>query len=67
MKDKIILKDQKDKFDTFINLDLKDYQSFVRIIKNFQKYYKLSAFTLRDIDIYLWLAGKNYFPRKKQK
>jgi len=58
---------KKDKFDTFINEDLKKYQSFVERIKNFQKYYDLSAFTLRDIDIYLWLAGKNYFPRKKQK
>ena len=58
---------KKDKFDTFINEDLKEYQSFVERIKNFQKYYDLSAFTLRDIDIYLWLAGKNYFPRKKQK
>ena len=58
---------KKDKFDTFINEDLKEYQSFVERIKNFQKYYNLSPFTLRDIDIYLWLAGKNYFPRKKQK
>ena len=58
---------KKDRFDTFINEDLKEYQSFVRIITKFQKFYKLSAFTLRDIDIYLWLAGKAYFPKKKQK
>ena len=57
---------KKDKFCTFYNSVLKEYKSFVEIFEEFQKHYKLSAFTLRDIDIYLWLAGKAYFPRKKQ-
>jgi len=55
---------KKDKYDTFIKVDLKDYQRFIKIIKNFQKYYNLHDFTLRQIDIYLWLAGKEYFPNK---
>ena len=55
---------KKDKYDTFIKADLKNYQRFIEIIKNFQKHYNLMPFTLRQIDIYLWLAGKEYFPNK---
>ncbi len=55
---------KKDKYDTFIKPDLRDYQRFIEIIKNFQKHYDLKSFTLRQIDIYLWLAGKEYFPNK---
>jgi len=57
---------KKDKFCTFYNSELKEYKSFVEIFEKFQKHYKLSDFSLRNIDIYLWQAGKEYFPRKKQ-
>ena len=57
---------KKDKFCTFYNSELKEYKSFVEIFEEFQKHYKLSDFSLRNIDIYLWQAGKEYFPRKKQ-
>ena len=55
---------KKDKYDTFTKPNLKDYQRFIKIIKNFQKHYDLQSFTLREIDIYLWLAGKEYFTNK---
>ena len=55
---------KKDKYDTFVKPNLKEYQRFIEIIKNFQKHYNLESFTLREIDIYLWLAGKEYFPNK---
>ena len=53
---------KKDKYDAFVKPNLKEYQRFIEIIKNFQKHYNLESFTLREIDIYLWLAGKEYFP-----
>ena len=53
-----------EKFYTFLKDDLKDYPKFVEIIRNFQVYFHLGKFTLRQIDIYLWLAGKQYFPHK---
>ena len=55
---------KKDKYDAFVKPNLKEYQRFIEIIKNFQKHYNLESFTLREIDIYLWLAGKEYFPNK---
>ena len=54
----------KDKFDNFLNKDLKIYKYFVSILENFRKYYKLEKFDLKQIDKYLWQAGKKYFPKK---
>jgi len=55
---------KKDKFASFKKEDLKNYERFLEVICEFMKYYKLSHFSLREIDIYLWLAGKQYFPNK---
>lgn len=56
----------KDKFANFIREDLKDYVKFKKIILEFRKFYDLEGFTLRDIDKYLWIAGKEYFPKDNQ-
>lgn len=53
-----------DKFDSFKKEDLKKYERFLEIIHKFKQYYNLGNFSLRQIDIYLWLAGKEYFPNK---
>lgn len=53
-----------DGFNSFNKVDLKNYERFIEIIKSFQHYYKLQKFSLREIDIFLWLAGKEYFPKK---
>jgi len=53
----------KDKFDNFSNKDLKKYEQFIDILENFRKYYKLEKFDLKQIDKYLWQAGKKYFPK----
>lgn len=55
---------KKDKFSKFKNDDLKDYSKFIKIINEFKEYYKLTKYSLRDIDIFLWLAGKEHFPNK---
>ena len=52
-----------DHFASFHKNDLKNYGSFVEIIRNFQSHYGLGQFSLRQIDIFLWLAGKASFPR----
>lgn len=52
-----------DGFNGFDKGDLKDYERFIEIIKSFQSFYKLEKFSLREIDIFLWLAGKEWFPR----
>lgn len=54
---------RKDRFDHFTKADLKDYERFVNIIGNFKMSYELKEFSLREIDIFLWIAGKESFPR----
>lgn len=53
----------KNEFD-FKNEDLKDYAKFKQILIKFRKYYQLESFSLKEIDKYLWQAGKQYFPKK---
>lgn len=53
-----------DRFEPFKKDDLKTYSRFIEVIGKFKDYYSLNDFTLREIDIYLWLAGKQYFPNK---
>lgn len=63
--DKMLMYFQKrDKFSTFKKDDLKDYVKFKNILIDFKKFYNIDEFNLRDIDKYLWIAGKEYFPKK---
>ena len=55
---------KKDNFYCFEKEDLKDYVKFKNILIEFKKYYDIDEFNLRDIDKYLWIAGKEYFPKK---
>jgi hypothetical protein len=56
---------RKDKFAEFRSEDLKRYVDFVKVIKAFRQSYLLDQFSLRQIDIYLWIAGKEAFLRQK--
>ena len=63
--DKMLMYFQKqDKFSNFKKDDLKDYVKFKKILIDFKKYYDIDEYNLRDIDKYLWIAGKEYFPKK---
>lgn len=53
-----------DKYEPFKAEDLKKYKRFVEVINRFWEFYCLQEFSMRQIDIYLWLAGKEYFPNK---
>lgn len=53
-----------DGFMEFSQTDLKDYAGFKNILKGFQKRYKLEAFSLKQIDQYIWQLGKEFFPKK---
>ena len=54
----------KDNFYNFNTEDLRDYSKFIDILNGFKCYYNLRKFNLKEIDKYLWQAGKEYFPRK---
>jgi hypothetical protein len=51
-----------DKFNKFNNKDLKSYPKFINIIKSLREFYKVDMYSLRQLDIFLWLAGKEYLP-----
>ncbi len=58
---------KEDKFYKFKNDDLKIYSNFKNILLEFQKFYHLEKFTLKEIDKFLWQHGKECFPRKYKK
>lgn len=51
----------KDKFTSFTRDDLKNFEQFKDVILKFRESYNLESFSLREIDKYLWLVGKEYF------
>lgn len=53
---------KKDRFEKFKQEDLKRYERFVGVIESFRKHFGLETFSLKQIDIFLWLAGKEHFP-----
>ncbi len=51
---------RRDQFCEFKNVDLKRYPMFISIIKQFQEFYGLEQYNLKQIDKYLWQLGKAY-------
>lgn len=56
-----------DEFSIFQDSDLKDYPKFKNILLDFQSFYGLNDYNLKQIDQYLWLLGKDYFPKNYKK
>ena len=55
---------KSDQFSNFVDSDLKDYPKFKNILLDFQSFYGLNDYNLKQIDQYLWLLGKDYYPKK---
>jgi len=53
-----------DKFFKFKKDDLKYYPTYHAVLMEFSRFYGLEDFTLKQIDKYLWQAGKDYFPKQ---
>lgn len=53
---------KQDRFDEFHRQDLWQYVRFKSVILRFRDHYNLSSFSFKDIDKFLWLAGKDYYP-----
>jgi len=53
-----------DKFYKFKKDDLKHYPTYHAILMEFSRFYGLDGFTLKQVDKYLWQAGKEYFPKQ---
>ena len=55
---------KRDQFSDFKRKSLKEYPVFIEAINQFKKFYRLNKFKLRDIDNFLWMTGKEYFPNR---
>ena len=54
----------RDSFSDFQDGDLKDYIKFKGILIDFRAFYSLNKYNLKQTDQYVWLLGKDYFPKK---
>ena len=57
----------RDGFSDFKDGDLKNYVDFKGILIEFQSFYDLGEYNLKQIDQYVWQLGKDYFPRNYNK
>ncbi len=64
--DKMLWHFQK-QFSDFKRKELKTYERFAEVIEVFRKKYELDKFSLKQIDQYLWMAGKEAFTYSKKK
>lgn len=53
----------RDGFSNFTDIDLKNYGKFKSVLLDFQRFYSLEEYNLKQIDQYIWQLGKDYFPR----
>ena len=53
-----------DGFSKFNDAELKDYMVFSNVLIDFRSFYHLEAYSLKDLDRYLWQLGKDKFPKK---
>ena len=49
---------KRDHFGNFNRQDLKNYACYMKALHDFKSYYKLEDLTMRELDKYLWLLGK---------
>lgn len=58
---------KKDKFAVYKQDDLKDYPTYKDILSQFAKFYGITSYSLKELDMYLWQLGKKFFPQKTKK
>ena len=58
---------RSDGFASFDNTDFKRYDAFKNILIQFKIFYNLDQYSLKEIDKYLWLLGKEKFPQQYKK
>jgi len=54
---------EMEQFHHFNKKDLKNYPDYKAVILMFQQHYGLTQYSLKEIDKYLWIKGKEHFPK----
>ncbi len=52
-----------DNFSNFSNADLRSYEKLKKIFSDFKTFYNLNKHDLKQIDKFLWIYGKETFPK----
>lgn len=52
---------KKEPFSNFKREDLKDYETYMSVIRGFIQHFGLTQFSIKQLDQYLWQLGKWYF------
>lgn len=55
----------RDQFFIFIDKELRDYVTYLTIMKRFRLHYGLTAFNFKELDKYLWQLGREAFATSK--
>lgn len=56
--DQLWMSQMEFEFSDFRRYELKDYPRFYQVLTDYRSFFNLEQFTLRELDIYLWLLGK---------
>ena len=60
--EKVLLSmNKKEPFASFKREDLKDYETYMGVIRGFSQHFGLTQFSIKQLDQYLWQLGKWYF------
>lgn len=60
--EKVLLSmNEKEPFSNFKREDLKDYETYMSVIRGFSQHFGLTQFSIKQLDQYLWQLGKWYF------
>ncbi len=57
----------RDRFASLADGDLKNYVHFKDTLIDFRAFYSLEEYNLKQLDKYVWLLGKDYFPKNYRK
>ena len=52
---------KQDDFSRFNSAELKNYQRFKQVLNDFREFYGLTDVSFKELDIFLWLYGKEWF------
>lgn len=62
--DKMLTKiNKQEHFSDFNKADLKTYENYYKVLIDFRNHFNLGKFSLKQLDMYLWRAGEELFPK----
>ena len=57
----LVTMNKREHFDSFKKEELKDYDTYMRVILSFRQHFGLERYSIKQLDQYIWQLGKKYF------